>query len=141
MIEAIMGMLKTDRIEAKRLFYDVGLDKQADGGRTAAALYPMISDLAGQIKEYISFYESHAAHEHALKSGASVKKILLCGGASNLTGLTIYLASILKIPVEAGNPWVNILKGNIREVPALPYRRSLSYTTALGLALSGIQKI
>ena len=135
-----MEMLKTDRVEAKRLFYDVGLDKQADGGRTAAALYPMISDLAGQIKEYISFYESHAAHEHALKSGASVKKILLCGGASNLTGLTIYLASILKIPVEAGNPWVNILKGNIREVPALPYRRSLSYTTALGLALSGIQK-
>ena len=140
MIEAIMGMLKTDRIEAKRLFYDVGLDKQADGGRAAAALYPMVSDLAGQIKEYISFYESHAAHEHALKSGTSVKKILLCGGASNLTGLTIYLASILKIPVEAGNPWVNILKGNIREVPALPYRRSLSYTTALGLALSGIQK-
>lgn len=140
MTEEIMRKLKTDRTEAKRLFYDVGLDKNADGGRTAAALYPIISDLADRIKEYLSFYESHAVHEHSSKNSASIRKVLLCGGASNLTGLTIHLASILKIPVEAGNPWVNILKGDIKEVPALPYRRSLSYTTALGLALSGIQK-
>jgi len=52
----------------------------------------------------------------------------------------VYLALALGIPVEIGNPWTNILKEPLKEVPGLPYRRSLSYTTSLGLALSGIQK-
>ena len=139
MIEAIMQKLGVDRAKAKQLFYDVGLDKEPDGGKTYSALEPIVRDLADRIKNYINFYESHAAHEHTSGTTA-VKKIILCGGASNTIGLTVYLATALGIPVETGNPWVNILKGTIKEVPGLPYRRSLSYTTALGLALSGIQK-
>ena len=140
MIEMIMTHTKTDHKEAKRLFYDVGLDKNADGGITFSILEPFIKDLVEQIKNYISFYESHSMHEHTLTGRSTVKKIMLCGGVSNLTGLNVYLSLALKIPVEIGNPWVNILKPPLKEVPGLTFRMSLGYTTALGLALSGLQK-
>lgn len=140
MIETIMEKEKVEQTEAKRLFYDVGLDKSADGSRTFSALEPVIKDLADQIKNYISFYESHSMHEHKTQGRPTVKKIMLCGGVSNLIGLNVYLAMTLKIPVDIGNPWVNILKPPLKEVPGLTFRTSLSYTVALGLALSGIQK-
>lgn len=140
MIEAIGKTLGVDHQEGKKLFYDVGLDKNPDGGKTYGALEPIVKDLADQIKNYISFYEGHAMHEHKATGPVMIKKVLLCGGVANLTGLNVYLGLALKIPVETANPWANILKSPLREVPGLSYRRSLSYTTVLGLALSGIQK-
>jgi len=140
MIDMIMARTRSDHKEAKRLFYDVGLDKSADGGITFNILEPFIKDLVDQIKNYVSFYESHSMHEHSLAERPTVKKIMLCGGVSNLTGLGVYLSMALKIPVEVGNPWVNILKPPLKEVPGLTFRTSLGYTTALGLALSGVQK-
>ncbi|MEK7519935.1 MAG: pilus assembly protein PilM, partial [Patescibacteria group bacterium] len=147
MIEVIVQALGVEHQEAKRLFYEVGLDAHVDGGKVRTVLEPLVRDLAEQIRNYISFYEGHALHEHHARSDAAgaqgsvaIKKILLCGGVSNLNGLNVYLAMALKIAVETGNPWVNILTAPLREVPGLSYRTSLSYTTALGLALSGIQK-
>ncbi len=142
MISALESSLTIDHQEAKRLFYDVGLDQNHENGRVYAALEPLVKDLAEQIRNYIVFYEGHATHEH-IPDGKQVVigKISLCGGVSNLNGLAVYLAMALKIPVEIGNPWVNILKEPLREIPGLPYRKSLSYTTALGLGLSGIRKI
>lgn len=46
----------------------------------------------------------------------------------------------LKVPVELGNPWINILPKPLKEVPELPYEKSLGYTTALGLALRGTRE-
>ncbi len=139
MIEIIAKNLSINMEAAKKLFYEVGLDKNQEGGKIYDALEPTVRDLAEQIRNYISFYESHSVHEH--KQGqVSVKKVLLAGGVSNLTGLNMHIALSLGIPVETGNPWANILKEPLREVPGLSYRKSLSYTTALGLALSGIQK-
>lgn len=141
MVEAIQSYLKVDHIEAKRLFYDVGMDKSADGGGTFVALDPILKDLADQAKNYIAFYESHSMHLDNQEQGRpKINKIMLCGGVANLNGLNVYLAMALKIPVEVGNPWVNILKTPLKEVPGLTFRTSLSYTTVLGLALSGIQK-
>ncbi|MBI1754969.1 type IV pilus assembly protein PilM [Candidatus Azambacteria bacterium] len=139
MIEAIVRGASVSTQEAQQLFYDIGLDKNQKEGKVYQALEPIVSDLAQQIRNYISFYESHSMHEH-LKEQVVVKKILLSGGVSNLAGLNVYLALSLGIAVETGNPWTNILKEPLKEVPGLPYRKSLGYTTALGLALSGIEK-
>ena len=67
------------------------------------------------------------------------EKIFLCGGGANLKGLTNFLSLELKIPVELGNPWTNILPEPLREVPELPYEKSLAFTTTLGLSLRGIK--
>lgn len=141
MIEAISTAFSVHEEEAKKLFFDVGLDKNQREGKVYGALEPIVRDLADQIRSYISFYETHAMHEHRKEGSVAVAKILLSGGASNLNGLNVYLGLALKIPVETGNPWANILKEPLKEVPELPYRRSLGYTTVLGLALSGMQKL
>ncbi len=140
MIGAISSAFAVNEEEARKFFFDIGLDKNQKEGKVYAALEPIVRDLADQIRSYISFYESHAMHEHRKEGLVAVAKILLCGGASNLNGLNVYLGLALKIPVETGNPWANILKEPLKEVPELPYRRSLGYTTVLGLALSGMQK-
>ncbi len=142
MITAIAASLKIDHKDAKQLFYDIGMDKSKDEIRIYPILEPIVNDLTEQIKNYIVFYEGHSVHEHALVGKpVAVQKIILCGGVSNLNGLAVYLSMALKIPVEIGNPWVNILKEPLREIPGLSYKNSLSYTTALGLGLSGIRKI
>lgn len=140
MIGAIAAAFSVNEDEARKLFFDAGLDKSQQGGKVYAILEPIIKDLAEQIRSYISFYESHSMHEHQHPGTVAIQKVLLSGGASNLSGLNVYLALALRIPVETGNPWVNILKEPLHEVPELPYRKSLGYTTALGLALSGIKK-
>jgi len=65
---------------------------------------------------------------------------LLCGGGANLKGLSELLALELKIPVEIGNPWVNILPEDQKEVSGLSTEKSLGYAAALGLALRGTKK-
>ena len=139
MIEAISKKLKVDKKEAKRLFYEVGLDKKLDtDGAVASALESSFFELTSQIKNYISFYESHSEHDHT-SNKKNIQKIILSGGVANLYGIAAHISNILKIQAEISNPWVNILKGELNEVPDLSYKKSLSYTTALGLALRGIE--
>jgi type IV pilus assembly protein PilM len=139
MIEAISKEFDIDKKEAKKIFYEVGLNKELDSeGRVAKTIMPYLVELSDQIKNYISFYSSHLLHDHKVKK-KNIEKILLSGGVANLVGITAYLSSTLKIPVELANPWTNILKEPLNKVPDMPFKKSLRYTTALGLALRDIK--
>ena len=72
--------------------------------------------------------------------GGKIKKILLCGRGSNLKGLPEFIFSELRIPTELANPWINILPEKTIRIPKIPFKDSLGYTTALGLALRGMRK-
>jgi len=102
------------------------------------AMIPVLADLAGQIKKYLLYYQGHASHEHLLTENKGVQKIILCGSGANLKGLANLLSLSLKVPVELGNPWVNILPESLKKLPNLSFEESLGYTTALGLALRKI---
>jgi type IV pilus assembly protein PilM len=104
------------------------------------ALIPVLVDLTQQIKTHLNYYRSHATKEGAPKESCDVSKLLLCGGGSNLKGLSQLLSQELKLPVEIANPWINILPEGKRGVPEIPFEKSLGYTTALGLAIRGISK-
>ena len=100
----------------------------------------LLAESGKDLKKYIDYYQTHIGHEHfANKDSKSIKEILLCGGGANLKGLTDILSLELQLPVSTGNPWVNILPQPLKEIPELPYDKSLSYTTALGLALRGFK--
>ena len=134
--------LKISIDEAEKLKIAGGLDRTFGDGKVFESLVPVITDLAEQVRNYLDFYQEHAQHEH-FKKGTNpgvITKVVLCGGGSNLMGLDSFLSVELKIAVERANPWVNILKPPLREVPDLSYENSLGYTTALGLALRGIQR-
>ncbi len=139
--EIISKALKINPAEAEELKIQYGFqtDAKKKGSQVFEALIPALSDLIEQIKRYLNYYQTHASHEHLPPDGKGVTKILLCGGGANLKGLPLFLNTYFKIPVEVGNPWINILPEPQKEVPELPFEKSLGYTTALGLALRGIK--
>lgn len=100
------------------------------------AMIPCLADLTEQIKSHLAYYRSHSTKEKGSKGSKRLEKILICGSGANLKGLVNFLSSNLKIEVEIGNPWVNILEEDgVKEVPKLSFKKSLGYTAALGLAL------
>jgi len=130
--ESIAENLKISKKEAEDLKIKEGLKGDK---KVFEAIIPPLTDLVEQIKTLLRYYHTHMPKGQFLQNGKKLEKILLCGGGSLLKGLTEFLTQELKIEVKLGNPWVNILKSPIKEIPELPFEKSLSYTTALGLAL------
>ena len=130
--------LKISPEKAEALKIKHGIGANGEGRKILKSLVPILTELVGQIKKYLDYYQAHSSHEHLPPDGKTVEKIILCGGGANLKNLANFLSIELKLPVEPGNPWTNILPKPLREVPELPYEESLRYTTALGLALKGI---
>ena len=102
------------------------------------AMVPGLTDLLEQIKKYLEFYQSHACSNHS-RNGKAIEKIILCGGGAKLKGIKEFFSSELKIPVQIGNSYVNILPKTQKKL-SLSVEKSIVYTTALGLALRGIKK-
>lgn len=127
--------LQKDLSEAEKLKIEQGLTGRRD---VREAAIPFLTDLMEQIKKYIEYYHSHARETEAFHNGRDLTKILLCGGGSLLQGLPQFLSEEIGIDVELGNPWVNIL--DKPSSSSFPRPKSpLSYTTALGLALRGLE--
>jgi len=101
------------------------------------AMVPVLADLTGQVKKYLSYYQTHPNHGHLFTKKRGVEKVLLSGKDACLKGLVSFLSLALGIPVELGNPWSNILPEPLREVPELSFEESLGYSASLGLALRG----
>jgi len=156
--EAIARALKIDLIKAEELKIKYGLKMKKDSRlkktknnsklaeeamenkEILEPIKPILINLAEQARKHIKYYQNHINYTEHLSKDGKIEKIVLCGRGSNLKGLTDFLSFELKVPVELGNPWINILSDPLREVPGMPYEESLGYTTALGLALRGIGK-
>ena len=138
---AISQTLKVSFNEAEKLKLKYGLITKASpkGGEVFDALIPSLTDLVEQIKKYLDYYQTHTSHEHLPPGNREVKKIILCGGGANLAGLPEFLSDQLNLEIELGNPWVNILSEKQKNSLKFPHEKSLSYTTALGLALRGLK--
>lgn len=133
--QTIAQDLKIDLSKAEKLKVQHGIDNSKNGQRNLKILTPLLLNFQEEIRKYLDYYKSHASHEHLPENIQGVRKIILTGGGTNLNGLAEFLSTGLKIPVELGDPWINILPRPIKKIPILPYEKSLGYTTALGLAL------
>ena len=138
--EAIARKLNIDLEAAEKIKKRQGMEKGEK--EFSESLLPILNNLTEEIKKYIAFYHSHASHEHLTPDNKAqkVQKIIICGGGANLKGLVDFLSLRLRIPIELGNPWINILSPSLKKLPSLSYEKSLAFTTALGLALRGISK-
>lgn len=140
---AIADNLKVDLKKAEELKLKYGLEvsnKNKVSKDVVRAMVPLLADFIKQVKKHINYYHTHANHIPVSSSGGEIKKVLLCGKGSNLKGLPNFIFSELKIPTDLANPWVNIFSHSNKKVPEIPFKDSLGYTTALGLALRGIKK-
>jgi len=134
--EALVQEFKMGAKEAEKLKHDIGLDKEEKQGKIFQALGMPLHNLIEETDRVIRYYHEH--HMHA-KRTLNVSKIILCGGGALLKGLPSYLQTALNINVELGNPWINFDQGTLfkkSHVPLIPHEVSLSYSTAIGIALS-----
>lgn len=133
--KAIADNLNISFNEAEKLKIQYGIEDGSDKSikDLTSAMNPILQKLVEQIKKYLDFYRGHSSHEYFHSSG-DVEKIILCGGGSNLRGLTGFLSKELKIPVELGNPFINIDKSKKINFPE---KRAMSFATAMGAALRG----
>jgi threonine dehydrogenase-like Zn-dependent dehydrogenase len=83
--------------------------------------------IAGEIERTIEFYEGTLHYTN------HIERIILCGGGSNLQGLVPYMTRRLGRLIEAGDPWAAMQLGGT--LPVIPREQSISYSTAIGLAL------
>lgn len=138
--EALSQAMKIDLIKAEKLKIKYGLEGRSTktGQEVFESLIPALTDLIEQIKKYLDYYQTHVSHEHLPPNGKGIERILICGDGARLKGLADFLSSQLKIPVEIGNPWVNLISESKKEALGLSFEKSLSCATAIGLALRGI---
>ena len=126
----LMKQLNINLAEAEKI-------KQTEGlwgdSKILDIIVPVLTDLTEQIKKHLDYYHSHSPLNHVPHF---VEKIVLCGGGANLKGLASFLTDALKIRIELGNPWVNVFSSSHKEILPVSLEESVSYATAIGLALS-----
>ena len=118
--------------EAEKMKQQYGLQRNSINKEMFSVLLNGVSILRDEIDRHFLYWHTH--QDEYGKDNPPIEKILLCGGDSNLIGLTEYLSVSMKHKVEVANAWTNILNVE-KKIPKIDFKKSLSYTTALGLAL------
>lgn len=130
MTDAISKMLgiSFDEAEKTKIAYGIGSVSQQDV--IFRSVKPILDGLATEIDRTIDFYVS------SLNYSASVDRIIICGGGSNMQGIIPYLSKKINREVEMGNPWVNFVSTD--KIPIIDKNKSVQFSTAIGLALKGL---
>jgi type IV pilus assembly protein PilM len=106
-----------------------------DGISNIEDIFPVILNGISVLRDELNKqYQYWKNHEDCGIKHDEIKRIVLCGGDANLTGLSEYLEASMKIRVEHANAWVNISDMTL-SVPSMSFEESLGYATVLGLAL------
>jgi type IV pilus assembly protein PilM len=150
--ERIASTLEISREQAEKAKIICGLDKANARGIVHDILSDMIHDLISRLTDALDFYnKNYPELPH-------VTKLIIGGGGANIKSLNEILAEALQIPVEKGNPFINIseteenfgknliethnLKDkkitNINDKLSITQSASTSYATAIGLSLRNI---
>ncbi|MDO8604260.1 MAG: pilus assembly protein PilM [bacterium] len=130
--DIIAKKLKVSYDEAEKMKHDKGISGNSTNDDISLGLMSMISILRDEISKHQTYWQEHP--DDYGKKRAPIQKIYLCGGDSNLSGFSGYLASGLTVPVELANTMVNI--NTLDEyIPEISFNDSLRYATAFGLAL------
>lgn len=130
--DAISKELKISFEEAESMKIKYGLGSLAMKSPLFKAAEPILENFAVEIDRSVNFYLSNLAYS------AAIDDIVLCGGGANMKGLLPYLTKRLNQPIEFGNPWVNVHLG--RSLPPIDRGHSVQYSTAIGLALRGLDE-
>lgn len=115
---------------AKKTKENRGLLRTKDNEEVCQVLSGAASALRDEIGKHYEFWNK--------RSPSAISAIYICGGDANIPGMREYLSTGFSVPVEYGNPWVNILSAT-DPVPEIEFNESLQFTSALGLALASFE--
>ena len=129
--EVIMKHFGVDELGAQKIKNEKQFADTAEDKEVYDAVRAVFSTLQSEINRHFVFWNTRDPN---MKEDGRIKKIILCGGNAMLSGLPEFLARGIGVPVERANVWANAFSFDAY-VPPLEYERSLSYATAIGLAL------
>ena len=122
--------------EADKIKNEKGFARYKDNTELFELLMSTVSALKDEVNKHYIYWNTrtggHSDEAH------KIKKIILCGGSSNLAGLPDYLSLSIKTPVELANVWENVLSFE-DTIPSIEKRNSFAYATAIGLALRNVE--
>ncbi len=110
-----------------------GLQRNTENKEIFSVLLNSVSILRDELVKHFLYWHTHKDEED--KNNTPIEKIILCGGDSNLIGLSDYLSISMKSKVEIANVWINIINTK-NYVPDINFKQALSFAAALGLALA-----
>ncbi len=129
--ENIAKILGVSSIKAEEIKKKIGIANTADYPNIKIALLPALNNLVAEIKSILRFHGEHSEKQ--------VERIILAGGSARMKNLAEFLkpefAEFGNPSVELGNPWQSLPE---LKQPLLDPQTSLGFTTAVGLALRGI---
>ena len=122
--------------EAEKKKIECGLRRNATNTEIFSVLLNGVSILRDEILKHFLYWHTHKDEEG--KDRPPIKKVILCGGDSNLTGLSEYFSVSMKTNVEMANVWINITETE-KYIPEMDFNLSLAFAAALGLALGDFE--
>jgi type IV pilus assembly protein PilM len=117
--------------EAEKIKYTRGFMQSEQNALIMDALMNPLSVLKDELGRYGEYWDTYGGKR---LHHQPVERVLLVGGGANLLGLPEYLETALGLPVSRGNVWGNWFSFD-GEIPAISFAESLSYATAIGLAM------
>ncbi|MCC7160816.1 pilus assembly protein PilM, partial [Candidatus Nomurabacteria bacterium] len=128
----LSGELNISLEEAEKIKKGHGLTTVGEHKDVFSVLVSGISVLKDEIYRRYLYW-----HDKRKQFGGfpPIETIYLCGGHSNLAGLDDYLSSSLKLKVVRADPWRNCFSVD-DYIPDIHKETSMSYVTAIGLALA-----
>jgi type IV pilus assembly protein PilM len=117
--------------KAERYKIKIGLTRIAPGSQKSKSIFDsFVISLVGEIEKMLDFLNYNLFPEDDKKE---IEKIILCGGGSNLKGLSSYLTVKLRKTVTQSNPWINFNFEN--KIPPISKQNSQSFAPVIGLTL------
>ena len=118
--------------EAEKIKKEYGLQRNIQNKEIFPTLLNTISILRDEIAKHFLYWNTHK--DESGKDRPLIKKIIFCGGSSNLIGLSEYFSVSMKSNIQMADVWINIPSKD-KNIQELSFKDSLSYASSLGLAL------
>lgn len=127
---ALAAGLDLETGEAESFKRRIGLDEHSDDP-AAGIVDDHARTFVDEIRSSLDYYQA--------QHGGRIARVVLTGGGSLLTGLDERLATVLRLPVERGNPFDLVPAASTAFGPAELHQIGPVLTTAVGLALGGLE--
>lgn len=126
--------------EAEFMKRVVGLDNNQEKGKELLeVLRPGLMMLKDQIQNYMEFFEAHPSKSALPEEAQKVSKIVLTGGGAGLWGLNDWLSKEFAMEVFLADSLKNLRVSDSPKTK-MTFEDSLTYTTAIGLALRNFEE-
>ena len=130
-IKAVSEKMNISERKSEEIIKECGLIFRDDCKDIYRAIQPSLYEMIRYISKLINFYKEH------YKSESDIAKVIICGGEAKMPGMSSFLSLRVKKEVEKGNPWINIISSDKKEIPPISRNDSMVFVTVLGLALRG----